>query len=144
MLADYRVTGMSVGVHPLELLRPHLPPGTLSSAELHEQPHGRTVAFAGMTVARQRPSTAKGVVFMLLEDEHGQVNLIVPSAVYDRFRATVRAEPLVLARGRFERVGENRNVLVSEIESLGRLARDVAENETVWESLPRPHSFGRR
>jgi error-prone DNA polymerase len=144
MLADYRVTGMSVGVHPLELLRPHLPPGTLSSAELHEQPHGRTVAFAGMTVARQRPSTAKGVVFMLLEDEHGQVNLIVPSAVYDRHRAAVRAEPLVLARGRYERVGENRNVLVSEIESLSRLARQAAESDSVWESLPRPHSFGRR
>jgi error-prone DNA polymerase len=144
MLADYRVTGMSVGVHPLELLRPHLPPGTLSSAELHEQPHGRTVAFAGMTVARQRPSTAKGVVFMLLEDEHGQVNLIVPSAVYDRHRAAVRAEPLVLARGRYERVGENRNVLVSEIETLGPLARQAAESDSVWESLPRPHSFGRR
>jgi error-prone DNA polymerase len=144
MLADYRVTGMSVGTHPLELLRPHLPSGTLSSTELHEQPHGRTVAFAGMTIARQRPSTAKGIVFMLLEDEHGQVNLIVPSAVYDRYRATVRAEPLVLARGRYERVGENRNVLVSEIESLGPLARRVADNDTVWESLPRPHSFGRR
>jgi error-prone DNA polymerase len=97
-----------------------------------------------MTVARQRPSTANGIVFMLLEDEHGQVNLIVPSAVYDRHRAAVRAEPLVLARGRYERVGENRNVLVSEIESLGRLARDIADNDTVWESLPRPHSFGRR
>jgi hypothetical protein len=56
----------------------------------------------------------------------------------------VRAEPLVLARGRYERVGENRNVLVSEIESLGLLARQVADNDTVWESLPRPHSFGRR
>jgi error-prone DNA polymerase len=144
MLADYRVTGMSVGVHPLELLRPHLPSGTLSSVQLHEQPHGRTVAFAGMTVARQRPSTAKGVVFMLLEDEHGQVNLIVPSAVYDRHRAAVRAEPLVLARGRYERVGENRNVLVSEIETLGPLAREAAESDSAWESLPRPHSFGRR
>jgi error-prone DNA polymerase len=144
MLADYRVTGLSVGTHPLELLRPHLPPGTLSSAELHEQPHGRRVAFAGMTVARQRPSTANGIVFMLLEDEHGQVNLIVPSAVFERFRATVRAEPLVLARGRYERVGENRNIVVAEIESLGPLAREVAENDTVWESLPRPHSFGRR
>jgi error-prone DNA polymerase len=144
MLADYRITGMSVGVHPLELLRPHLPPGTLSSAELHEQPHGRRVAYAGMTVARQRPSTANGIVFMLLEDEHGQVNLIVPAAVYDRHRAAVRAEPLVLARGRYERVGENRNILVSEIETLGPLARQVAESDTVWESLPRPHSFGRR
>jgi error-prone DNA polymerase len=144
MLADYRHTGLSVGTHPLALLRPHLSQGTLSSAELSEQPHGRHVVVAGMTIARQRPSTANGIVFMLLEDEHGQVNLIVPPAVYDRHRATVRTEPLVLARGRYERVGENRNVLVSGIESLGPLARRVADNDTVWESLPRPHSFGRR
>jgi len=144
MLADYRHTRMSVGTHPLALLRPHLPAGTLSSSELHEQRHGRRVAVAGMTIARQRPSTAHGIVFMLLEDEHGQVNLIVPPSVYERHRATVRAEPLVLARGRYERVGENRNVVVSEIESLGPLARQVADNDTVWESLPRPHSFGRR
>ncbi len=144
MLADYRHTGMSVGTHPLALLRPHLPAGTLSSLELHEKRHGLRVAIAGMTVARQRPSTANGIVFMLLEDEHGQVNLIVPPAVYDRHRAAVRAEPLVLARGRYERVGENRNILVSEIESLGLLARQVGENDTVWASLPRPHSFGRR
>jgi error-prone DNA polymerase len=144
MLADYQHTGMSVGTHPLALLRPHLPSGTLSSAELHEQPHGRQVAFAGMTVARQRPSTANGIVFMLLEDEHGQVNLIVPPQVYDRHRATVRAEPLVLAWGRYERVRENRNVLVSRVESLGPLARRAAESDSVWASLPRPHSFGRR
>ncbi len=98
----------------------------------------------GMTVARQRPSTANGIVFMLLEDEHGQVNLIVPSQIYERHRATVRAEPLILARGRYERVGENRNVLVSSLESLGPLAREVAKDDTVWESLPRPHSFGHR
>jgi error-prone DNA polymerase len=144
MLADYKHTGLSVGTHPLTLLRPHLPEGTLSSAELREQPHGRQVSVAGMTVARQRPSTANGIVFMLLEDEHGQVNLIVPPPVYDRHRATVRADPLVLAHGRFEKVGENRNVLVSRLESLGPLARSVAETETVWQSLPRPHSFGRR
>jgi error-prone DNA polymerase len=144
MLADYRHTGMSVDVHPLALLRPHLPPGTLSSAELQEQPHRSRVAVAGMTVARQRPSTANGIVFMLLEDEHGQVNLVVPPDVYDRHRATVRAEPLVLARGRYERIGDNRNVLVTEVESLGPLARRTAESDAVWESLPRPHSFGRR
>ncbi len=144
MLADYRHTNMSVGTHPLALLRAHLPDGTLSSAELHAECHGRQVAIAGMTIARQRPSTANGIVFMLLEDEHGQVNLIVPSAVYEAHRATVRAEPLILARGRFERVGENRNVLVSSLESLSPLARRVAHDDTVWESLPRPHSFGRR
>jgi error-prone DNA polymerase len=144
MLADYRHTGLSVGTHPLALLRPHLPEGTLSSVELHRQPHGCRVAVAGMTVARQRPSTANGIVFMLLEDEHGQMNLIVPPHVYERHRATVRAEPLVLARGRYERVGENRNVLVSELESLVPLARRAAESDAVWESLPRPHHFGHR
>jgi error-prone DNA polymerase len=144
MLADYRHTSMSIETHPLALLRPHLPEGTLSSEELHDAQHGRQVAYAGMTVARQRPSTAKGIVFMLLEDEFGQVNLIVPSEIYERHRATVRAEPLVLARGRYERVGENRNVLVASLESLGPLARRVAKDDTVWESLPRPHSFGRR
>ncbi|MGH3028348.1 MAG: DNA polymerase III subunit alpha, partial [Gaiellaceae bacterium] len=144
MLADYRHTGLSVGTHPLALLRPHLPPETLSSEELRDRAHRSTVAVAGMAIARQRPSTAKGIVFMLLEDEHGQVNLIVPSEIYERHRATVRAEPLILARGRYERVGENRNVLVASLESLGPLARRVAADDTVWESLPRPHSFGHR
>jgi error-prone DNA polymerase len=144
MLADYRHTNLSVGVHPLALLRPHLPEGTLSSAELVEQPHRSTVAVAGMAIARQRPSTAKGIVFMLLEDEFGHVNLIVPPDVYERHRAIVRAEPLVLARGRYEQIKENRNVLVSEIESLGRLAREIAESDAVWESLPRAHHFGHR
>jgi error-prone DNA polymerase len=144
MLADYRHTGLSVGVHPLSLLRPHLPSSTLSSVDLRERPHRSTVAVAGMAVARQRPATANGIVFMLLEDELGQVNLIVPAAIYERHRAIVRGEPLVLARGRYEKVGENRNVLVSELESLGRLAREVAESDAVWESLPRAHHFGQR
>jgi error-prone DNA polymerase len=144
MLADYRHTGLSVRTHPLALLRAHLPEGTLSSSDLLEQPHGRQVAIAGMTVARQRPSTANGIVFLLLEDEHGQVNLIVPPQVYERHRATVRAEPLVLAYGRYERIKENRNILVSRIESLSPLARAAAASDGVWESLPRPHSFGRR
>src|SRR5207248_1506893 len=82
MLADYRTTSLSVGTHPLALLRKHLPEGTLSSRELGARKGGGQVAVAGMAVARQRPATANGVVFMLLEDEFGQVNLIVPPAVY--------------------------------------------------------------
>ena len=144
MLADYRATGLSVDTHPLELLRPHLPPGTLSSRELAELPHGRRVTVAGMTVARQRPSTAKGVVFMLVEDEFGQVNLIVPPPVYDRFRAIVRGEPLLLARGRYERIERNRNVLVSELETLGPLARRIADEADVHGALPPAHHFGHR
>jgi error-prone DNA polymerase len=80
---------------------------------------------------------------MLLEDEHGQVNLIVPARVYEAHRALVRGEPLLLARGRYERVGENRNVLVSTLESLGPLARHVAESD-VAAALPPAHHFGHR
>jgi error-prone DNA polymerase len=144
MLADYRTTSLSVGVHPLELLRPHLPEGTLSSRELEEERSGRSVAVAGMAVARQRPATANGVVFMLLEDEFGQVNLIVPPSVYERFRALVRAEPLLLARGRFERYERNRNVLVRELVSLSPLARHCADDADVFGSLPAAHHFGHR
>ena len=144
MLADYRTTSLSVGVHPLKLLRPHLPQGTLSSLELESARDRSSVAVAGMAVARQRPATANGVVFMLLEDEHGQVNLIVPPAVYERYRALVRAEPLLLARGRFERVDRNRNVLVRELESLGPLARRCADEADVFGSLPPAHHFGHR
>ncbi len=144
MLADYRTTSLSIDVHPLELLRSHLPEGTLSSVELLEQPHGSRVAIAGMVVARQRPSTANGVVFMLLEDEHAQVNLILPPQVYERFRGIVRGDPLLLARGRYERVDRNRNILVNEITSLAALAHALTEGADVYGSLPNAHHFGHR
>jgi error-prone DNA polymerase len=144
MLTDYRTTSLSVGVHPLALLRPHLPPGTLSSAELREQPDRAKVQFAGLVVARQRPSTANGVVFMLLEDELAQVNLIVLPQVYERFRAVVRSEPLLLVRGRYEHADRNRNVLVRELVSLAPLARSLTDGADVHAALPRAHHFGHR
>jgi len=144
MLADYRTTSLSIGVHPLELMRPHLPVGTLSSVELLDQPSRARVALAGMVVARQRPATANGVVFMLLEDEHAQMNLIIPPTVYERFRAVVRGEPLLLARGRYEHSNRNRNVLVEELVSLGPLARELTDGADVHGSLPSAHHFGHR
>jgi error-prone DNA polymerase len=144
MLADYRTTSLSVGVHPLELLRPHLPPGTLSSEELLVQPNRAQVQVAGLVVARQRPATANGVVFMLLEDEFAQVNLIVPPTTYERYRAVVRGEPLLLARGRFEHENRTRNVLVRELVSLAPLARRLTDEADVHASLPRAHHFGHR
>jgi error-prone DNA polymerase len=144
MLADYRTTSLSVGVHPMELLRAHLPAGVLSSRELDTTPNRAQVAVAGMAVARQRPATANGVVFMLIEDEFGAVNLIVPPTVYDRHRAIVRGEPLILARGRFERIERNQNVLVRSLETLGPLAREVSRESEVGASLPSAHHFGHR
>ncbi len=143
MLADYSTTSVSVGNHPLRLLRPHLGTEVLSSPQLLEAPHRSRVAFAGLAIARQRPATARGIVFMLLEDEHGQVNLIVSPELYERHRALVRGEPILLARGRYERIGENRNIVVSELESLGPLARRVAQAD-VGAALPPAHHFGRR
>jgi error-prone DNA polymerase len=144
MLADYRTTNLSVGVHPMQLLRAHLPAGVLSSRELESVPNRAQVAVAGMAVARQRPATANGVVFMLIEDEFGAVNLIVPPTVYDRHRAIVRGEPLLLARGRFERIERNQNVLVRSLETLGPLAREVSRENEVGASLPSAHHFGHR
>ena len=122
---------LSVGVHPLELLRPHL------ARRRHER-RARTTSRTARSRSRRawrsrasarRPRTA--IVFMLLEDEHGQVNLIVPPPVYEAHRAIVRGEPLLLARGRFERVGRNVNVLVDELETLGPLARRAASEAEV-------------
>jgi len=144
MLADYRTTNLSVGVHPMELLRAHLPAGVISSRDLENAPDRAQVAIAGMAVARQRPATANGVVFMLIEDEFGPVNLIVPPSVYDKHRAVVRSEPLVLARGRFERIERNQNVLVRSLETLGPLARRISEESEVGASLPSAHHFGHR
>jgi error-prone DNA polymerase len=144
MLADYRTTNLSVGVHPLELLRAHLPAGVISSRDLEQAPDRAQVSIAGMAVARQRPATANGVVFMLIEDEFGAVNLIVPPSVYDKHRAIVRGEPLILARGRFERIERNQNVLVRSLETLGPLARKVSQESEVGASLPGAHHFGHR
>jgi error-prone DNA polymerase len=144
MLADYRTTSLSTGVHPMELLRPHLPHGVLSSRDLERAADRTQVAVAGMAVARQRPATANGVVFMLIEDEFGAVNLIVPPSVYERHRGIVRGEPLILARGRFERIERNQNVLVRSLETLGPLAREVSKETEVGASLPGAHHFGQR
>ena len=122
MIADYRSTGMTLGEHPLAMMRPGLDPRILRSTDLAAVADGSEVEVAGMVVARQRPETAKGIVFMLLEDERGVVNLIVPPPVYERHRALVRAAPLARARGRLERREGVVNILVSEILELQRRA----------------------
>jgi error-prone DNA polymerase len=120
MIADYRSTGIALGKHPMELMRPALDPALLCSAQLERTEDGSTVEVAGMVVARQRPETAKGIVFMTLEDERGIVNVIVPKRVYERHRPTVRSAVMVRARGRLERREGVVNVLVENVEPLER------------------------
>jgi error-prone DNA polymerase len=130
MLADYSSTGLTVDAHPLALLRNRLPDGLVRSPDLSVLPHGTRVRVAGMVVARQRPGTANGIVFLLLEDEHGTINLIVPAPVYERHRLTVRTEPLVMAEGKLERLpaaGGAINVLVDRVQPISAPDHVAAE-----------------
>jgi error-prone DNA polymerase len=155
LIADYRSTGMTVEKHPMKLLRPGLDPKLVRSSDLSEIDHGASVEIAGMVTARQRPETANGITFMLLEDERGSVNLIVPPPVYDRNRPLVRTAPLIRARGRLERREGTINVLVAELaplqpnpappraKSSPRAPRELAVAE-LRAVAPAGHSFGRR
>src|SRR4029079_6941539 len=99
LIADYRSTGMTVEKHPMKLLRPTLDPKLARTSDLPGLDHGSTVEVAGMVTARQRPETANGITSLLLEDERGSVNLVVPPPVFDRRRTLVRSAPLLRARG---------------------------------------------
>jgi error-prone DNA polymerase len=133
MIADYASTGLTRSVHPVTLLRKELDgQRALVSTRLHlpEVRHGTTVRVGGLVVARQRPGTAKGIVFMLIEDEGGTINLILPPEVYERHRLLVRTEPLIVAEGRLERLpagGGQVNVLIRRLWSLEAPDRPLAE-----------------
>jgi len=132
LIADYRSTGLSVSKHPMRLLRPGLDPRIARTTDLAHLRHGSTVEVAGMVTARQRPETANGVTFVLLEDERGSVNLVVPPSVYERQRPLVRTAPLIRARGRLERREGTTNVVVSSFVALERVApqREPASQAT--------------
>jgi error-prone DNA polymerase len=107
LIAEYATTGVTVADHALAILRRRLDvPFLATSAQLARLPAGGEVAVAGLVIARQRPGTANGTMFLLFEDEFGTINLIVPEAVYEGHRHLARAEPLLLARGRLERSQE--------------------------------------
>lgn len=118
VLTDYETMGLSTGWHLVSLTRPALPADTLTAARTRATRHGTQVCVAGLVVARQRPATAGGIVFLLLEDETGMINCIVRPEVYEAHRSVVRADPLVLVRGRLERHGDNINVLATHLERI--------------------------
>jgi error-prone DNA polymerase len=143
MLADYGSTGLTVHAHPLALLRDRLPADAVTSRDIETLEHGSRVEMGGLVVARQRPGTANGIVFILLEDEFGTINLIVPARVYERNRLTVRTEPLMLVEGKLERfaaAGGAINVLVDTVGSIAapdRLVADVKDFSMLDEQVRR-------
>jgi error-prone DNA polymerase len=121
---DYLATGICVEGHPMEHVRPRLRHhGVSGSADFEGLDDGAPIMVAGLVVARQHPQTARGTVFILLEDEHGFINLIVPPPVYQRYRETVQHSPFLLVQGRFEREGPATNVVAERFRELNARTR---------------------
>jgi error-prone DNA polymerase len=107
LVADYASLGLTLGRHPLALLRPRLAHMRLATAaELRGLPHGRPARAAGIVIGRQRPDTASGVIFVTLEDETGSVNVIVWRDLADRQRRELLGSRLLGVYGTLEREGE--------------------------------------
>jgi error-prone DNA polymerase len=109
---DYLATGICVDGHPMEHMRARLDElGVLSSRDLEDVAPRETITVSGLVVARQHPATAKGTVFVLLEDEFGYMNIIVPRTLYQQNREVVRHAPFLAVEGRFEREDRVMNVV---------------------------------
>jgi error-prone DNA polymerase len=126
MFADYSVTGLSLRGHPIGFIREHLTKlGVVSTAALRDRQAvkpGASVAVAGLAIVRQRPGTAKGVVFITIEDETGIANLIIRPDIFERFRSIVLMSSSIVAYGRIERVDAVVYVTAERIESLDSMA----------------------
>ncbi len=102
--ADYMVQGLSARHHPMEALRRSISrDGILRSTDIALLFHGAKVRVAGCVVCRQAPMTAKGYVFMTLEDEHGLINVILKPRVYEKYRQIARLEPFVIVEGTLQK-----------------------------------------
>jgi error-prone DNA polymerase len=117
VVEDYATLRMSLRCHPVQLLRPELAArGIVPAKELARLKPERRFSVAGLVLARQRPGTAKGVIFMTLEDETGVANLIVWANVFERFRRAVMASRLLICRGRLQREGLVIHIIAEQLE----------------------------
>ena len=107
------------------------PPACLTAAQLQNPPENARITVAGLVILRQRPGTAKGVIFVTLEDETGTVNIIVWRKTYERFRRAVISGRLLRVTGRLQRAHSVTHVIAEEIEDIsGMLDHLVAPDQT--------------
>jgi error-prone DNA polymerase len=112
ILADYRSTGLSLRRHPVALLRNRLIRARVTAnGKLHEKPDGAPVRVAGIVMFRQRPGSARGTMFMTLEDDTGIVNLIVRPTLIEAERAAVVGAAFLVVQGRLQRQHEVTHVI---------------------------------
>jgi error-prone DNA polymerase len=127
IIADYASLGLTLGRHPLALLRHRLQrQRMLTAAELHALPHGRVTRVTGLVTGRQRPGTASGVTFVTLEDETGMINVIVWRDLAERQRKELLRANLLTVYGTLEREGEVVHLIAARLHDqtalLGKLA----------------------
>ncbi|MFG5120450.1 error-prone DNA polymerase [Methylorubrum sp. POS3] len=116
VVADYRSKGLSLRAHPLSFLRTELTAfGDRPCNRLDHARDGSRLTVAGLVLMRQRPGSAKGTMFLTLEDETGIANLIVRPDLFERCRRTVLAARLMACRGRVQRVGEVVHLIASDL-----------------------------
>ena len=106
------------------------PPSCLRASELDLPPVNARVAVAGLVILRQRPGTAKGVIFLTLEDETGVVNIIVWRHIYERFRRAVIAGRMLRVTGRMQRAHSVTHVLAEEIEDISHMLDQLLAEDT--------------
>jgi len=124
--SDYRSTGLTLGAHPLSLLRERLRrQRVLDSRQLRALPHGRGAFTAGIVTQRQRPGTAKGTVFVTLEDEHGMVNVVVWPHVAVRRRKALLGARLMAVRGRWEQVDGVQHLIARDLQDFSHLLGEL-------------------
>ena len=126
MVADYGSTGMTLGQHPISLIRGQLNARRcIRSSQLAKLPHGRRIRFAGLVRLRQRPESAGGVTFLTLEDEDGMVNAVVWQHTAERQRQVLLGTQLMGIEARLERVEGVQHLIVQRMEDYGVLLKGV-------------------
>jgi len=126
VVADYTTVGLSLKNHPFAFLREQLDKlGAAPTSALAERPNGCQLKVGGLVLLRQRPSTAKGITFVTLEDETGFANLIVRQEVWERYRRVARSAAALLAHGELQRQGQIIHLLVDKLEDLSTLLADL-------------------
>jgi error-prone DNA polymerase len=129
LCADYLGTGLTIGRHPMAHRREQMNAlGVTRAAELADLPNGRLVRIAGPVIVRQRPGTAKGFVFLSMEDETGVANVILTPKIFDRFKLTVLGERFLLIDGVLQNVDNVVSVKAARVDALPAGAAAEAHN----------------
>ena len=128
--ADYRGSGMTTGPHPMHYLREPLHAlGVLPAVQLEHHPNGRWVRVAGAVITRQRPGTAKGFVFLTLEDETGVSNVVVTPDKFQDNRMLVTSEPFLLVEGVLQKQDGVIHVRAKVIKPLKHVTLEMASHD---------------